>query len=299
MAKRNAVPVPDSLIDTYARYRWDDFTGFLNAYDAASSVIQTKQDYRDIAYEYLVSAANEGAIYIEMFTSPDHAAAIGIDYLQMNAGIAQGIDDAERETGIIGRMVATCVRHLGPERALSIATMVARNPHPYVVGFGMGGDETQFDPQDFAAAFNLAFDSGLPCTVHAGEVAGPTSVQNALDALPVSRIGHGVRAIEDMRLVERLVDEGIILEICPGSNLALGLYETPATHPLPSLMSAGCLITLGSDDPPFFGTSIGAEYTRTHTEFGLSDADLLQITRNAIDAAFVDEETKIKLRERL
>ncbi len=299
MARRNGLNVPENLVAKDGSYIWATFLEFLKAYDGASSVIRTARDYRDISYEYLSAAAAEGAIYVEMFTSPDHAAEIGIGYEEMNAAIARGIDEAERQTGIIGRMVATCVRHLGPAQAIAVAEQVASMPHPYVVGFGMGGDEGQYTPLDFAPAFDLAFEAGLPCTVHAGEVAGPESVEDALDALPVVRIGHGVRAIENPDLVSRLVDEGITLEVCPGSNLALGLYETAAQHPLNDLIEAGCRVTLGSDDPPFFETSIGAEYQRALADFGLTEDALLGLTKAAIDAAFVDEATKIKLRARL
>lgn len=299
LAVRNGLDVPDNLVADDGSYIWDDFLEFLNAYDGASSVIRTAEDYRDIAYEYLLSAAAEGTVYVEMFTSPDHAASIGISYPEMNAAIAQGIDDAEKKSGIIGRMITTCVRHLGPKNALGVAELTVNHPHPYVVGFGMGGDEGQYAPIDFVPAFDLAFEAGLPCTVHAGEVAGAASVEDALDALPVVRIGHGVRSVENPALIKRLVEEGITLEVCPGSNLALGLYDDVADHPLKALMKAGCRITLGSDDPPFFGTSIGREYERAVQEFGLSNDDLLGFSRTGLDAAFVDEETKSRLRARL
>lgn len=296
LATKNNVTVPEGLIDNRGAYAWNNFIEFLNAYDSASSVIQTVQDYRDIAYEYLISSAHEGCIYVEMFTSPDHAAAIGIPYNDMNQGIAQGIDDAEQETGIIGRIITTCVRHLGPDNATAVAQLVVDHPHPYVVGFGMGGDETQHSLIEFAPAFDLVFAYGLPCTVHAGEVVGWQSVEDALDTLPVVRIGHGVRSAENPELLKRLSGEGIVLEVCPSSNFALGLYDDVASHPLKSLISAGCKVTLSSDDPPFFHTTIGAEYERAKSEFGLSDEQLLQITKTAIEAAFVDEETKKRLR---
>ncbi len=299
MARRNGLDVPAKLIDEEGGYVWSSFLEFLTAYDGASSVIRTAQDYRDIAYEYLTSAAREGAIYVEMFTSPDHASEIGIGYVEMNAAIAAGIDDAEHDSGIIGRMIATCVRHLGPERALAVAEQVANNPHRYVVGFGMGGDEGQYTPIDFAPAYDVVFEAGLSCTVHAGEVQGAHSVEDALDALPVVRIGHGVRSIEDPELVARLVEEEITLEVCPGSNLALGLFESAVDHPLKGLMNAGCKITLGSDDPPFFRTTIGCEYDLAANTFGLSEADLRTFTKSGIEAAFADEDIKSILREKL
>jgi adenosine deaminase len=168
--------------------------------------------------------------------------------------------------------------------------MVAE-PHPYVVGFGMGGDEAKHVPADFAAAYRLACDKGYGCTVHAGEVMGPESVWAAIRDLPVTRIGHGVRSADDPRLMEELARRGTVLEVCPGSNVALGLYPDRAAHPLHRLIAAGVRVTLGSDDPPFFHTTLGMEYDKA----GLGDAELRGITRTAIEASFADEATKQRL----
>jgi adenosine deaminase len=168
-------------------------------------------------------------------------------------------------------------------------------PHPYIVGFGMGGDEGKFTPAEFAPAYRLAHENGLGCTVHAGEVRGPESVWAAIRDLPVTRIGHGVRSIEDPALVEELARRGIALEVCPGSNVALGLYPNRAAHPLPRLIAGGVRVTLGSDDPPFFHTTLGTEYD----ESGLGEPVLRTITRTAIEVSFADEATKAKLLKRV
>ena len=298
-AAEHRMEIPDTLFNEDGGYAWSGFRGFLAAYDAASEFIRTAENYRDLIYAYLASAAKEGAIYVEVFTSVDHASRVGISYGELLAALVQGIDDAEAEFGIMCRMIVTCIRHLGPDQALRDAKMAIANLHPYVVGFGMGGDETQYSCRQFAPAFNLMHEAGLACTVHAGEVAGPESVIQALDELPVSRIGHGVRSTDDPALIERLVTNGIVLEVCPGSNLALGLYDSPQDHPLNELRQAGVTVTLGSDDPPFFGTTIGAEYERAQRDFGLSAQELLDITATAIDAAFVDDDSKSLLRARL
>jgi len=298
-AGEHKMEIPDTLFDGDGGYAWSGFQGFLAAYDAVSEFIRTAENYRDIIYEYLASVAREGAIYVEVFTSVDHASRVGISYGELLDALAQGIDDAEAEFAIVCRMIVTCVRHLGPEQALDDARVALANHHPYVVGFGMGGDETRYSFEEFAPAFSLMHEAGLACTVHAGEVAGPESVMQALDGLPVSRIGHGVSSAEDPKLIERLVAKGIVLEVCPGSNLALGIYDSPESHPLNRLRAAGVKVTLGSDDPPFFRTTIGAEYERARRDFGLSEEDLLAITATAIDAAFVDDATKKRLRTRL
>lgn len=299
LAERNGIALPEGLFADEHNFAWTDFPDFLRAYDAASMCLRKAEDYRDITYEYLAACAREGAIYVEMFTSPDHAAEVGMSYLDHLEGTVAGIEDAEREFGIVGRIIVTCVRHLGPDRGVAVARDMVAEPHPYMVGFGMGGDETAFHLRDFQPAFRLAADAGLGCTVHAGEVCGPESIYDALDNLPVTRIGHGVRAIEDPRLVERIAREGIVLELCPHSNIATGVYADMASHPFTELLAAGCRVTLNSDDPPYFATSIGREYATAAEDFGMTDEALRAVTRTALEAAFVDEEIRTGLLARL
>lgn len=299
LAARHSVALPEETFDEDGNFAWSDFLHFLKVYDLASSVIRTPDDYRDVTYQYLVDCAAEGAIYVEVMSSPDHAAQVGMSYRDHLEGIVAGIEDAHRDTGIEGRIIVTCVRHLGPERGVEVARQVVANPHDLVTGFGMGGDENTHQPRDFAEAFGIVHAAGLPCTVHAGEVAGAESVRAALDALPVQRLGHGVRATEEPDLVRELADRGIVLEVCPGSNIATGVYHSYSEHPLLTLRSAGCRVTLNSDDPPYFDTSIGREYDRAGSIFGLDDAALLDITRTAIEAAFLDEPTRARLLEKL
>ncbi len=299
LARRNGMTLPEGLFDDRGGFLWSDFRHFLKAYDLASAVIRTPRDYRDVVYEYLGACAAEGAIYVEVMSSPDHAAANGMSYGAHLDGIAAGIEDAARDFAITGRLIVTCVRHFGPERAMEVARQVVTHPHDYVVGFGMGGDEAQFSPADFAPAFRLVHDNGLSCTVHAGEVCGAESVRAALDSLPVSRLGHGVRAVEDPALIEEIAARGIMLEVCPGSNIATGVYDDYDSHPLPQLLQAGCRVSLNSDDPPYFHTSIGREYARAAEHFALDETALRRITAMAIDAAFADERVKEALRKRL
>ena len=280
------------------RYVWSDFTEFLACYDRASSVFRSGDDYRELARSYLMDLASQGAIYGEVFGSPDHAAAMGISYGDLVDGIAAGIEDAKAQSGIEGRILLTCERHLGPERAVAVAQTVADNPHTMVTSFGMGGDERAFTAADFAPAFAIAREAGLGLTSHAGEFGGPQSVIDTLDFLNVSRIGHGVRSIEDPALVERLARESIVLEVCPRSNMELGVFDDPRDHPLAELKAAGVRVTLNSDDPPFFHTTLEQDYAFARDHSSFSDTDLLACTRTAIEAAFVDEDTRAKLLKR-
>jgi adenosine deaminase len=264
----------------------------------AASVIRTPEDYRDVTYEYLVGCAREGAIYVELIASPDHAAAVGLSDAEHYEAIAAGIDDARRDHGLEARIVAGAIRNFGVERAVEIARTLDGDRHPYVVGFNLAGDEAGYFPAQFAPAYEIAAASGLGCTVHAGEHAGADSIREAL-TLPVSRISHGVRAVEDPALVAELAERGIVLEACPTSNIATHVFPSFEEHPLRTLYEAGVKLTLGSDDPPYFGCSIGGEYAVARERFGFEESELRGITRTAVGASFADDATKGTLLNRI
>lgn len=291
LAARNGLDLPHGLFGANGQYAWTDFLSFLDSYDRVCGVLRKPRDFGDILYSYLQRTAAEGAVYVEMFCSPERPKALGIPYATWLGTLVDAVDRAKRDFGIEARLIAICIRHLGPDRALALAQQVVAEPHPYVVALGMGGDEGKFTPADFAPAYRLAHESGLGCTIHAGEVQGPESVWAAIRDLPVTRIGHGVRSSEDRKLLEELVRRGIALEVCPGSNLALGLYPNRDAHPLHRLIEAGVRVTLSSDDPPFFHTTLGAEYDNA----GLDAAALRKITRTAIEVSFAEQALKTRL----
>jgi adenosine deaminase len=298
IAARNGLSLPERLLGTDGRFRYTDFLDFLRTYDLAASVIRTGEDYRDITYEYLCSCARGGAVYVELTASPDHAALVGLSDEEHWDGIARGIDDARRDTGIEGRILVSAVRNFGVEQALRVARHAAERPHPYIVGFSMAGDEAGFPAHDFAEVFQVAARAGLGCTIHAGEWAGADSVRAALE-LPITRIDHGVRAIEDPDLVYELEARSIVLDCCPTSNVVLGVFPSYEEHPLPALRDAGVRVTLGSDDPPYFGATLAGEYEVCASEFGFGPDDLRDITHTAIDAAFCDEDLRAALHARI
>ena len=298
LAERHGVPVPTGVFADEDTFAWTDFLDFLNTYDMAASLIRTAEDYRDITYDYLARCAADGAVYVELIASPDHADAAGLSDAEHFGGIAQGIDDARADHGIEARIVATAVRQFGAERATALARRLAADRHPYVVGWNLAGDEAGYPPGLFAAAYDIAAGSGLGCSVHAGEHAGAESVRAAL-ALPVTRMSHGVRAAEDPALVEELAARGIVLEVCPTSNVATGVYPRFDDHPFGALRSAGVRLTLASDDPPYFGASIGGEYAVARERFGLDEEELVGITRLAVEASFAQGALKASLLGRL
>jgi len=278
---------------------WHDFSSFLAAYDFSASLFRSLEDYALLADHYLTSLARDGAIYSETFVSPDHAGKVGLSPKAYVDALGEGMERARARTGIEGRMIVTGVRHAGVASVEHAARFAARCGHPLVTGFGLAGDERVGDIEDYVRAFEIAREAGLGITVHAGELAGWESVAAALDHIRPARLGHGVRAVENPDLVRRIATEGVVLECCPGSNIALGLYAGVDGHPFAALKASGCKVTLNSDDPPYFRTSLAQEYANVARHFGLDEKALAGITRTAIEAAFVDKKTRAALLARL
>jgi adenosine deaminase len=280
-------------------FLWHDFTSFLAAYDFSAAQFRTEEDYALLADTYLTSLARDGAIYSEIFVSPDHAVQAGLSPAAYVGALAEGITRARARTGIEGRMIVTGLRHAGYESAEKAARFAAKCRHPLVAGFGLAGDERVGDVEDFVRAFEIAREAGLGITIHAGELAGWESVAAALDHIRPARIGHGVRAVENPDLVRRIAAEGVVLECCPGSNVALNVFADLSAHPFAALMRAGCKVTLNSDDPPYFRTTLSQEYDSAARHFALDAKALAGITRTAVEAAFVDRKTKAVLLAKL
>lgn len=296
-AKRYGIDTSAFIRD--GQYSWQDFTSFVQSYDATANLFRTEDDYALLAETYLTEIAEAGAIYSELIASPDQGDTVGIGADAYMRGLAEGAERAKAKTGIETRLLVVGIRHFGPERVVKAAEYAARRPHPLITGFNLAGEERMHRVADFTRAFDIARDAGLGITIHAGELSGAFSVRDALDHVRPSRISHGVRAIEDADLVKRLADEGTVLEVCPGSNVALSVFKDFESHPLRALHAAGVRVTLNSDDPPFFHTSLAREYEVASTVMGFSDADILGMTRTAIEAAFVDEPTRQKLLAKL
>ena len=280
-------------------YVWHDFASFLECYDKVSEVYKTEEDYALLTETYLEELAGIGTIYSELIVSPDHGDRIGLGADAYMAGVSAGIRAAKAKTGIEARLIVTGERHFGPDRVVKAAEYAARSDNPLITGFNMAGEERMGRVADYARAFDIAREAGLGITIHAGEVCGAFSVADAVELVRPDRVGHGVRAIEDMDLVKRLADLGTVLEVCPGSNIALNVFPDFQSHPLRKLRDAGVKVTINSDDPPFFHTSLEREYELASSAFGFSDNEINAMTRTAIEAAFVDEPTRAALLARL
>ena len=282
----------DGVFDADGAYVWGTFVEFLATYERACEVLKSPEDFGRLVSAVLNEQASHGVIYTEMFLAPDFCG--GGDLGAWKEYLA-AMSEAALASPVEARFISTCVRHIGPEQAKITAKITAETAGGLLTGFGMGGDESQYSAADFAYAFDIAREAELGLTSHAGEVEGAQSVRETLDALKVSRVGHGVRAIEDAELVARIADEGVVLEVCPGSNISLGVFSDLKAHSITALRKAGVAVTVSTDDPPYFHTDMSAEYNGLFAQLGWTRDDFDAINRAAMKAAFCDEITRGKM----
>ncbi|MFM2389169.1 MAG: hypothetical protein RLZZ437_724 [Pseudomonadota bacterium] len=295
LAKRKKMDIA-GIFNEDGSYRFADFWDFIKVYEAATSVLTTAEDYHRLTLAVLEESAKSGVVYSETFLSPDFCGGRDLgawrEYLH---AMREAADIGQRDMGITLRGIVTCIRHFGPDKARQTARCAAETAGDWIVGFGIAGDEKVGIPKDFRYAFDMAREAGLRITAHAGEWGGPESVRAALDALNPERIGHGVRAIEDLALVDHLAERGIVLEVCPGSNIALGLYKDWRAHPIAELDRRGVKVTVSTDDPPFFHTTMAREYDRLAEALDWDRGQFMRIARQSLDAAFCDADTKARI----
>lgn len=290
----------NGVFDDKGQYQWADFAEFLECYHKACEVLTGPDEFRRLVEAVLAKSAHDGVVYTEIFIAPHicGGADRGAWFEYLDA-IYEGAASARKAHGIEARFVSTCIRNLGPEEARVAAELSAAAAGPMLTGFGMGGEERYMTAADFAPAFDIAREAGLGITSHAGEICGADSVRETLDHLKPARIGHGVRAIEDRALVARLAEEGVVLEVNPGSNIALSVFPDWADHSIDRLRQAGVKVTVSTDDPPYFHTDMRHEYRMLAKTFGWGEEVFRNLNLTAIDAAFCDAPTRAAIRARL
>lgn len=288
------------IFDENGGYAFENFDHFLKVYDGACEPLQTPEDFRRLTLAALEETAKGGVIYCETFVSPDFCGGGDlVAWREYLAAMKDASDQAERDFGIVHRTIVTCLRHEGPEQAKTAAKCAAETAGDYMVGFGMAGAEMMGRPRDFAYSFDMAREAGLHLTCHAGEWGGPDMVADTIRDLKVARIGHGINAVKDAVLVEHIAEAGIVLEVCPGSNVVLQAVSGWDAHPIKKLRDAGVKVTVSTDDPPFFHTTMSAEFDMLHRTFGWGTDDFNDLNTTAIDAAFCDDATRTAVKTRL
>jgi aminodeoxyfutalosine deaminase len=269
-----------------ALYRFRDFTHFLEVYRMVCRQLQRAEDFALITRELGASLAAQNVRYAEVTVTPIGHVRRGVAPEALFEGIEQGRAEVEAEHGVRLRW-CTDIDGGRPDLAVETVELVLQHRPAGLVSLGRGGEETP--RAQFGRAFDIARDAGLHSAPHAGEAAGPQSVWDAIDRLGAERVGHGVRCLEDPDLVAELRERRIPLEVCPTSNVRTGVVAGLAAHPLPRLIQEGLVVTLNSDDPPMFGTTLRDEYLTTAQVLSVGAAGLAHLARNAASAAFLPQ----------
>jgi adenosine deaminase len=292
LAQHNKVTLPTTTLEGLQQwFKFRDFPHFAEVYHLIMGCIRTAADYELITYELGVELARQQVRYAEVTTTPGMLVMQNTAEVYL-AGLTAGRERVRHELGVEINWVFDIPREISKtsdfHKYADFATgMAIEGKEVGVVALGLGGVEVDNPPELFAAWFDRARAAGLHSSPHAGETVGPTSVWGALQALGAERIGHGIRSVEDSSLIEYLVAHNIALEVCPTSNLRLGVYPSYAQHPLPELYTAGVRITINSDDPALFNTTLTNEITLLHTVFGLDLAAIDQIILNGVGSSFL------------
>ncbi|MES2723371.1 MAG: adenosine deaminase [Pseudomonadota bacterium] len=286
-ARRNRVDLPfKSVEEVRAAYAFSNLQDFLDIYYQGAGVLQTEEDFRDLAVAYFRRAAADGTVHAEIFFDPQTHTDRGIPFAVAADGLLAGMAQAERELGVTSKLILSYLRHLPEEDAFK----TLREAEPYLdrmVGVGLDSSELGHPPSKFAKVFKASRERGLKLSAHAGEEGPPEYVWEALDGLAVDRIDHGNRSLEDPALVTRLVADGMTLTVCPLSNLKLCVVDDLANHPLKRMLDLGLKATINSDDPAYFGGYIGENWTATTQALGLSRNELASLARNSFTGSFL------------
>ncbi|MBB0243492.1 adenosine deaminase [Streptomyces alkaliphilus] len=299
LADRYGVHLPDALSGGEPpKLRATDERGwfrFQRLYDIARSCLRSEEDIHRLVREAAEEDLRDGSRWLEIQVDPtSYAPRLGglIPALEI---ILDAVDAARRETGLEIRVLVAANRMKHPLDARTLARLAVRHAHRGIVGFGLSNDERRGFARDFDRAFAIARDGGLLAAPHGGELAGPESVRDCLDDLGAGRVGHGVRAAEDPRLLKRLATSGVTCEVCPASNVALGVYERQEDVPLRKLFEAGVPMALGADDPLLFGARLADQYEIARRVHGFTDEELAELARQSVRGSTAPQDVREKL----
>jgi adenosine deaminase len=292
---------PSTLVELAAKYgrtvgpagSYGSFAGFLEMYLAAADVLRERSDWERLADELLADNVADGAVYVELiFDALPHVGRFGTE-ADGWAMLFDVFDAASKRHNLpVGWMTGIDRVERGPQAAIALAEFAVAQRSRGMVSFGLHNIEVGHPPSDFVEPMRVAREGGLQITPHVGELDSGVNVAMALDLLEPTRILHGVRSVEAPGLVDRLAAAGICLDVCPTSNVAVGLYESYAAHPLPVLLDAGVRCSVNADDPLLFGSTLLGEYEVCRREFGFDDERLAAIARTSIEAACLPESVK-------
>lgn len=273
-------------------YEYQNFTGFLWAFKAVTERLRTAEDYELVTYRMMQKLHAQNVVHAEVYISAGVVQWRGQEFAPLFEGAERGRQRGERDFDISLYWIFDAVRHFGVDEACRVAEEAIRLKDNHVVGIGIGGDERRAGPEQFREVYEHAAAHGLRLTVHAGETAGPESIWSALRELKPDRIGHGLHAIDDPELVRHLAEKQIPVEVCLTSNAMTGCCTALEQHPIRKLFDAGVLVTLNTDDPDMFRTTLVREYQIAQEVFGFSESELCRLAKNSFRASFLPEQRK-------
>jgi len=298
LAHKNNIALPvGTLKEVKEWYQFRDFPDFNEKYILISNCIQNSEDIYLIGKEFLEGQAAQHIVYSEVtYTAYTHYQQWYIPMQEQIDALMEASRWAEQHLGVSMRLIIDIARETAPDEGMLVAKAAVQGKTQGVVALGLGGYEVGYPPGRFADAFAFAREAGLARVLHAGETAGAESIRQALQVGEPLRIGHGVRCLEDADLVAELRERHIPLEVCPSSNVCLGVVPDMHHHPLPQLLEAGLFVTINSDDPALFSTSLTREYARVQKAFGYDVNALQKLLTNAVQASFLPQAEKIRLK---
>ena len=299
LAERDGIVLPEPLVrDWPPRLSAADEKGwfrFQRLYDVARSVLRTEEDVRRLVREAAEDDVRDGGRWLEIQVDPSGYGARFGGITAFTDLVLDAARSAAESTGLGIAVVIAANRTRHPLDARTLARLAAQYAGRGVVGFGLSNDERRGTTADFAPAFAIAERAGLSLAPHGGELLGPASIRTCLDALHADRLGHGVRSAEDPALLDRIAESGVVLEVCPTSNVSLGVYSDLTSVPLPTLLAAGATVALGADDPLLFGSRLEGQYATMRAAHDLSDEQLAELARMSIRGSRAPESVKDEL----
>ena len=292
LRQRHNMPAA-TLAEVEQLYNFTDFAGFLNAFKEVTGHLRSADDYELIVYRLMERLRAQNVLHAEVTVSVGVCLWRKQDFGAIFEGLERGRAHGEKDFGVSLLWIFDAIRQFGAEKAQPVLDWAIRYRDRNVVAFGIGGDEVKGPPEMFAEIFARAAEHGLHLTAHAGESAGPESIWGALN-LKAERIGHGLTAERDQELIEELAERQIPIEVCVTSNLRTGCCADLAAHPVRRYFDEGLMLTINSDDPAMFGSSLVSEYELVQRQFGFSDDQLRELARNSFEASFLPAEKKVE-----
>ncbi len=299
LAQRNDIELPFDTVDQIRdAYHFTKLQDFLDIYYQGARVLQTEQDFYDLMWTYLEKVSSQNVRHAEIFFDPQTHTQREIPFEIVISGLVRAREDAREKLGVTSELIMCFLRHLSPEEALKTLDQ-ARPFKEMIFGVGLDSSEMGRPPSLFKEVFDRAIDEGYVPVAHAGEEGPAEYVWEAVELLDVKRIDHGVRSIDDPKLIDFLVEEQIPLTVCPLSNIKLCVFDEMSQHNIKQLLDLGVCVTINSDDPAYFGGYMNENFYATQEGLDLSKDDLYKISRNAIKASFLDADRKKALKDEL